>query len=352
MGRLRSTTPKSANRRSFLVATAGTALACAIRPRVARATGGLDIGDDGAALHQVRVLLSTGGYATPQTIDAWHFAWRGRTFRGTYRTVTLPDGRNALVNTLPLDAYLYGVLSKEVGASWASSAQQAQAIVARTYALLKLRPEKPYDVTPGDADQNYGGIESETVEGRAAVDATAGVIVTYAGLPAHVAYSSCCGGRTADAGDVWDTPYPYLRSIVDTNCAGTPDYAWQADVPLAVVEGALGKQLTSCGTVHSVALRADDATSRPRAIAFVGKSSTFEAPVAQFRASVSPTLVRSTYIRNAVLARDGNALSLAGTGRGHGVGLCQWGTRVLGESGMTAENIVSFYFPGIAFGRG
>lgn len=312
----------------------------------------MDVGDEVAASHQVRVLLSRGGYATPQTLDAWHFAWNGRTYRGAYGTVALADGRSALVNTLPLDAYLYGVLSKEVGASWAPSAQQAQAIVARTYALLKLRPEKAYDVTPGDADQNYGGIESETVEGRAAVDATAGVIVTYDGLPAHVTYSSCCGGRTADAGDVWDTPYPYLRSIVDPNCANAPNYAWQADVSVAVVEGALGKQLASCGPVRAVSLRADDPAARPRAIEFLGTSSTFEAPVARFRTSVSPTIVRSTYLRAAALAPDGKTISLSGTGRGHGVGLCQWGTRFLGQGGMSPEDIVAFYFPGIAFGRG
>lgn len=327
-------------------------MVCGGRPRIARATGGLDVGDEVAVQHQVRVLLSTGGYATPQTLDAWHFAWNGRTYRGTYATVPFADGRNALVNTLPLDAYLYGVLSKEVSAAWAPGAQQAQAIVARTYALLKLRPEKAYDVTPGDADQNYGGIESETVEGRAAVDATAGVIVTYDGLPARVAYSSCCGGRTADAGDVWDTPYPYLRSIVDPNCANTPDYAWRADVPLTLVEGALGKQLASCGAVRSVSLHADDPAARPRTIEFVGKSSTLETPVAQFRTAVSPTLVRSTYIRDAALGSQGRSISLSGTGRGHGVGLCQWGTRMLGQSGMNAENIVAFYFPGIAFGRG
>ena len=352
MSRMRSTSQRFVGRRTFLGATAATMLTCGVTARSAPATGGLDVGDDAAVLHQVRVLLATGGYATPQTIDAWHFTWNGRTFRGTFATAMLPDGRNALVNTLPLDAYLYGVLSKEVGASWAPSAQEAQAIVARTYALLKLKPEKAYDVTPGDADQNYGGIESETVEGRAAVDATAGIIVTYDGSPAHVAYSSCCGGRTADAGDVWDTPYPYLRSIVDPNCASTPDYTWQSDVSLEVVEGALGRGLRSCGAVRSVSLRADDPTARPRAIAFVGTSSTFETPVSTFRNSISATLVRSTYIRDAMLARDGKVLALSGTGRGHGVGLCQWGARVLGQSGTSAENIVSFYFPGVAFGRG
>lgn len=339
------------SRRAFLVSSAAAACVASL-PRIARATGGLDVGEQAVALHQVRVLLATGPYAAPQQLDAWHFMWNGGSYRGTAATVALPDGRNALVNTLPLDAYLYGVLSKEVGASWAAAAQQAQAIVARTYALHKLRPDKPYDVTAGDADQNYGGMASETVEGRAAVDATAGVIVTYGGLPAHVAYSASCGGRTADAGDVWGTPYPYLVSIPDPNCIGTPNFDWQADVPLQTLQRALRTDLANVGVLQAVTLQIDAPSDRPRAIDFAGTMTTFATPVERFRMAVGPQIVRSTFLYSAALNRDGSTLSLAGTGHGHGVGLCQWGARMLGEGGANAAQIVAFYFPGTSFGRG
>ncbi len=342
------TTRYKLDRRTFV--SSAVAALCAV-PLRARATGGLDIADESAALHRMRVLLATGSYASPQQLDEWHFAWSGRTYRGTASTALLPDGRHGLVNALPLDAYLYGVLSKEVGASWAAAAQQAQAIVARTYALLKLRPDRPYDVTAGDADQNYGGIESETVEGRSAVDTTAGVIVTYGGLPAHVSYSACCGGRTADAADVWSTPYPYLTSIVDPNCVDTPDFNWQADLPIDVLQRALN-DLGSVGTLRSVTLEAAALNDRPRAITFAGAATSFQTPVERFRMAVGPALVRSTYLHAAELTRGDATLSLSGTGHGHGVGLCQWGTRVLGERGTSARDIVAFYFPGTSFGRG
>jgi peptidoglycan hydrolase-like amidase len=215
-------------RRAFVTAAGAAAL---FAPRAARATGGLDVGEP-QVQRSVRVLLASGdGFASPRQLDAWHFAWNGRSYRGAFAFVTLDDGRRGLLNVLPLDAYLPGVLGAEVSAGWPAAAQQAQAIVARTYALRKLRPEKLYDVTAGDADQSYGGIESESVEGRAAVDATSGTIVTYRGLPAHVAFSSCCGGRTADAVDVWRTPYPYLRSVEDPHCAESPEFRWEALVP-------------------------------------------------------------------------------------------------------------------------
>jgi hypothetical protein len=141
-------------------------LAGAALPRPARATGGLDVGET-VTPRTVRVLLASGdGFAEPQRLDSWRFGWNGRTYRGVFGTIVLEDGRRGLLNTVPLDAYLYGVLGAEISAGWPAAAQAAQAVAARTFALSKLRPQKSFDVVAGDADQHYGGIEAESVEGR------------------------------------------------------------------------------------------------------------------------------------------------------------------------------------------
>jgi stage II sporulation protein D len=321
-------------------------------PRVARATGGIDVAGP-AAQHSMRVLLASEPFAPAQPLDAWHFGWDGRTYRGTFSTVRLEDGRMGLVNVVPLDAYLYGVLSKEVSPSWSPGAQQAQAIVARTFALGRLRPAKPYDIVASEGDQRYAGIESESVSGRAAIDATGGIIVTYGNAPARVAYSSCCGGKTADAAAVWKTPYPYLAGVLDPHCFGTPNYTWQIEVPWTLVQSAFGAQLSALGALRSVGLAgASDPTDRPRTIDFMGTTSTFETTPPALRVSLGATLVRSTFVRTIALEPGNELLSLSGTGRGHGVGMCQWGARVMGDAGATAQDIISFYFPGTSFGRG
>ena len=307
----------------------------------------------------MRVLLASGAFVAPEPLDAWHFAWDGRTYRGTSGATMLPDGRPALINTLPLDAYLYGVLGREIAASWAPAAQQAQAIASRTYALGKLRPGKPYDVVATEGDQRYDGIEAETVEGRAAIDATAARIVTFAGAPAHVAYSSCCGGRTADAGDVWKTPYPYLVSVADPNCLATPDFTWSAQIGRDDLERALGARLAGIGTLRDVRVRTPGPGARPTAVTFAGSGGAFDVSPAELRAALGPRVVRSTFVRSAALggvrsaapATGAATIELAGTGRGHGVGMCQWGARTMGERGSTAAEIVAFYFPGTALGR-
>jgi stage II sporulation protein D len=320
-------------------------------PLAARATGGLDVAATPGAQHQMRVLLGSGDVDMPARLDAWHFTWNGRAYRGDFTFVALPDGERGLVNVVPLEAYLYGVLSKELSPTWAPGAQQAQAIVSRTYALLRQRPEKPYDVVASETDQAYGGMESESVEGRAAVDATTGSIVTYDGLPAHVAFSSCCGGRTADAGDVWNKSYPYLPSIPDPHCLETPDYLWDADISHDAVRAAFGGNLASIGTLRSVRLDVADPDDRPLAIVFDGASDSFVVTPNVFRAALGVRVIRSTFVRTVELA-DGGLLRVSGTGRGHGVGMCQWGARVMAEQGASPSDIVSFYFPGTALGSG
>ncbi|MBC5809337.1 MAG: SpoIID/LytB domain-containing protein [Candidatus Eremiobacteraeota bacterium] len=330
-------------RRAF-VASLGAAVV--VYPRVASATGGHDVG--GAVTERpVRVLLASGdATGSPRQLDAWHFGWNGRTYRGTFTYVTLADGKRGLVNVVPLDAYLYGVLSAEVSPGWPHASQEAQAIVARTYALTKLRPSKPYDVVATESDQRYGGIESESVEGHAAVDATAGQIVSYNGAPANVAFSACCGGRTADSGDVWGSPRPYLRSVADPHCADTPDYRWQTNISYDSVQRAL--ELARAGDLRDVQLKDVDPSGRPRFVNFVGSAATVQVASQAFRFGVGAAVVRSTYLRS--VGNASGSLAVAGNGRGHGVGMCQWGARSMGASGATAAQIVAFYFPSTTVG--
>lgn len=341
------------SRASFLSITT----AAALTPAVARATGGRDVGGPVAA-HEMRVLLASDGTQTPsaRTVDAYRFEWNGRPYRGRFESVQLADGRVGLVDVVPLDAYLYGVVSKEVSAGWPSAALQAQAIVARTYALGRQRPGKPYDVVAGDRDQVYGGIDAEAVEARDAVDATAGVVVTFASAPARIAFGSCCGGHTEDAAELWGASYPYLRGVPDPHCTNAPDYRWERDVPYDEFARAFVPVIGAIGDLDRVELRDVDPSGRARRVAFVGNRGTSEMKVTAFRNAVGPSVVRGTLIEAVNLLRTTGApspatVSIAGRGRGHGVGLCQWGARGMATEGWTVAQILPFYFPGTALGR-
>jgi stage II sporulation protein D len=325
------------NRREFAAAIGAAAI---LIPRSAFATGGLE-GGITAKETLVRVLLASGADIPPaRQLDAWHFAWNGRTYRGGFAMIQLANGKPALVDAVPLDAYLYGVVSREISSAWPVAALQAQAILARTYVKMKLQPEKPYDVVGSESDQRFGGIESETVEARAAVDATAGQLVTYRGETARVAYSACCGGRTSDPADVWNSNIPYLRSIVDPHCASSPVYRWQTRVGY---DSLASLNIARAGTLRSVELLGMTRSLRPRQLGFNGSASTVAVETDSFRAAAGMSVVRSTYLRSVV--PSGDALDIAGNGSGHGVGMCQWGARAMAAAGASPADIIAFYLP-------
>lgn len=252
---------------------------------------------------------------------------------------------------LDIEKYLYGVVPIETSPSWPAAALQAQAIIARTYALQKLTISRPYDVLATDADQRYGGTVAEHPASTAAVDATRGMTLTYLGGPASVFYSSCCGGHTADALELWGhTGLPYLHGVDDTPyCTASPDYRWQRPLPLDRVRSVLGEGLS--GAPVTAQLDAPDDSGRPRSVTFrTAAGATLRLSVTELRSRFGADIVRSLWLSGLDFAstQAGALVIIEGLGRGHGVGLCQWGARGMALEGATAAAILAHYFPGTA----
>ncbi len=137
-----------------------------------------------------------------------------RRYRGRLR-VLLANDFLGLINIVPLEKYLYGVVPKEFKTTYPELAK-AQAIVARTYALSHRRKfeKQGFDFTNDARFQVYGGFDAEDRICNEAVDATKGLVLLYDGKPVrYPLYHSTCGGSTADNESVFLTdPIPYLRS--------------------------------------------------------------------------------------------------------------------------------------------
>lgn len=138
-----------------------------------------------------------------------------RPYRGRIEVFTNTRGSLTVVNVLGLEDYVRGVVANELspGGYPALEALKAQAIAARTYALRNRGQfiAQGFDLLPTTRSQVYRGLSSEHPLSTRAVDETRGLVATYDGEPINALYTSTCGGRTEDAGNIFTQAVPYLR---------------------------------------------------------------------------------------------------------------------------------------------
>jgi stage II sporulation protein D len=325
-------------RGSFLALGAAAALS----PALARAQDDADPAVYSRA-PALRVLLGQGS-ATPSP-GGTGFTFDGRAYRGTFKRGS--DG--SVINVVDLEQYLYSVVPHEMSPAWPVAALAAQAVCARTYVLQRSSPKREYDVRPSEADQVYGGMATESAAGRSAVDSTAGQVLRFGNGFASIAYSSCCGGHTESSSEAWGAAsLPYLGGVPCPWCMESPNYRWNASVGFSSIEQSFG-DLAPMGALRDVRMTGTDASGRARGFELVADRGMLPVKGSAFRLGVGARVVRSLLITR--LTQANGSIAIEGGGLGHGVGLCQWGARGMAVAGRSANDILTFYFPGTEIGN-
>jgi stage II sporulation protein D len=277
--------------------------------------------------------------ASELTIEPDHggFVFIGdRWYRGQIQ-LKANGSRVTVIDRVDLDAYLYAVLGAEMSPSWPAEALKAQAVAARTYALYQRNKRRTPDYDLGDDTrwQVYRGIADEADSTRRAVDATRDRILTHNRQPIEAVFHSSAGGYTESSEFVWSEARPYLQSVPAYD-EDAPDSQWQVDVSAATLANLAG----GVGAVQ--ALRLDQLTPGGRAwqLAIVGSSRSYSLSGVELRSALGLPSAKFE------VSRDGDRFVLHGRGRGHGVGMSQWGARRLAERGYDYAQIVTHYYQG------
>ena len=298
----------------------------------------------------------------------------GRSYRGIVQ-VLRADAGITLVNRLPMELYLQGVVSAEMGRRSLAEyeALRAQAVVSRTYAHRNLRRWKAlgFDVYASVSDQVYGGVAAETPEGREAVHSTRGWVLTWGGAPIDAFFYSTCGGRTAEGTEVFRAANrAYLRSVSDVDesgiayCAISPRYRWReewsAEALLATlrrtlpeVTGTPAARVTAVRDVR-VAYRTASGRVGELAVALPGEAVRVDGPrVRSVLRTPKGELLRSSAFDLTVAGAGHGVTRLVaeGGGAGHGVGFCQWGAVGRSRAGHDYQRILAAYYPGARLDR-
>jgi stage II sporulation protein D len=279
-----------------------------------------------------------------------------------------------VVNELPLETYLRGVLAREMGgAGHAPEALAAQAVAARTYALRRLgsRAALGFDLHGDVQDQAYAGTGGVPAAASEAVERTRGAALLAGEALVEAYYHSTCGGVTAAVEEAFPEPaLPYLVSVEDGDgrggyhCARSRWFRWRASYERAQVEGLIARNLGRFATLPStgpgslVDLEVVEASPGGRALALRIETSTGRFQVARndirwlFADGESPGLRSTLFLLRRERSRGFvERVTLTGGGWGHGVGMCQMGAIGRAAAGAGHEEILAHYYRGTRLTR-
>jgi stage II sporulation protein D len=264
----------------------------------------------------------------------------GKAYRGAL-IVHRRNGKLVVVNKLPLDRYLRGVVPWEMPDDWHSEALRAQSVVARSYALATLKPGTLFDLYADTRSQVYGGIEAEAATTNRAVGSTAGQVLMWNGRVATTFYHSTSGGRTVSIEEAWPraTPVPYLVSVPDPHDTLSKHHRWGT---VKLTPAQVGKKL-GFGGVRDVLVKRG-ASGRVTTVRLKLASGTKTMLSQDFRRALE---LRSTWFNLRVLRlqlRKGRALVSAGrpvvlTGFVRGLGKLRLEQQVNGGAWRTVKRV-------------
>ena len=264
------------------------------------------------------------------------------TYRGELSITAHAQGLS-VINHIPVEEYLYGVIPREMPHTWEMEALKAQAISARTYVLyIKSKSrDKPFDVAATTSSQMYGGHKAEREKTTRAVNATRGRVISYQGNLIVAYFHADSGGHTEDAVNVWGANLPYLKGVPDKFSTHTPNSAWEVYLPFSEMKNRLTRSSIDVGRITDVKPETQSASGRALGLALKSTRGTARMTGNNFRIRMGAERLKSTLFHLEPL-KDG--VRFTGKGYGHGVGLSQWGAQTMALKGYTANDILNHYY--------
>lgn len=274
----------------------------------------------------------------------------GKRYAGVLRVVRSGEGVSAL-NELDLESYLEGVLGAEMRLDWNDAALEAQAIAARTYALHTMkearqatgRPNAP--IADDVSAQMYRGLAARTARSAQIVQRTRGMVLIHGGALIRAMFHAVCGGATEPGHLFFDVPdIAPLMGRPCGYCAGSPFDQWRA----IFTKKELGERLAAWNPERKPLMQLAVAHATPSGRVTVlsfgtaGGVSGRNLGANDFRLAVGPDKLRSTWF---AFEDKGAAIEFTGKGWGHGVGMCQYGAKAMGDGGIDCLDILRYYYP-------
>lgn len=269
--------------------------------------------------------------------------WNKNTYVGTFYIFPLSNQRFNLVEFIPLENYLQGVLPYEMSPSWPVEALKAQAVAARTYTLKSLEnvKTKTFDLYSDVRSQMYKGTGKKYDNVTKAVNETKGEVLKYNGKLFFTYYHANCGGGTDDVRS-WNFKANALKTLEGASCkfdAHSKSYTWSMDIPRSKVEK-YAQSAGLNGKLKNMKVSNKTSTGRATHLTISTNKGSKTVPCPQFRLA---TGIRSCKITK--ISLTSGYVHFQGKGYGHGVGMCQDGANGMAKQNYNYKQILKHYYP-------
>ncbi len=257
-----------------------------------------------------------------------------------------------IIEEVPLEQYIIGVISAEMPISFHEEALKAQAVCARSYVIRKIdtNKEKEYDVVDTISNQVYQDndelknkwkdkYEENYKKLKLIVEETRGEYLTYKGEVIETFFFSTSNGHTENSEEVFTKALPYLRSVESTwDEEVSPVFHSTEEISLSDFYTKLNLPYKS--TLNYEILEKTEAGSIKK-IRINGK----EFKGTEVRTKLG---IRSTYFE---LKVAGNNVNIKTRGYGHGVGMSQYGALAMAKKGYKYGDILKYYYKDVEISK-
>ena len=317
-------------------------------------------------------------------------------YRGDIILKILGDGSIGVINVIPFELYLYGVVPCEVYSSWHKEALKAQAVAARNYAMINIERHKDdgFDLCNTQHCQVYKGYDKEETNTNKAVDETKGRLLFYGTELVQTYYHSSSGGHTENSENVWNEALPYIKGVDDSYGLGSPNDEWVTELESSFIEEKLKGNKTDIGRVIDLKIPDVSEFGRVRELEVVGTKNIEILKKENVRLVLGTSNIRSTWYevstesdinifdmnkndivikrpielnilsaggKKKVIPKESNIFIkglfeakkypvlpskyiFKGKGWGHGLGMSQYGAKGMAEAGYDYKEILEYYY--------
>ncbi len=267
------------------------------------------------------------------------------TYCGKLILVPRENNKFSILEEIGIEEYLPGVIEGEMPTMWNSNALQAQVIAVRTYAIYKRKTKANALYHINKLDLAYKGSYMNQAKTKEIVDQTRGIVMVYDWELFPGYFHSTCGGHTEDINLVFNLKsIPPLSGVVCGYCNSSKYYHWKKRLGRNEIQNKLKQTKFKVRKIRNITTEHIGPGGHCSTIKIDHAGGTNRVNANDFRLLIGPNNLRSTSFN---ITSSGSSFVFEGSGWGHGVGLCQYGTQSMAKSGFKWYDILRHYYPEI-----